>query len=134
MNLDGETRCTLSSQRGTGPRSRVGPEACRRKFVRFFPKGFRDAKYISWEREYKWTAHEKWDAQLGVTEFTSLLQQEAHLEIARRAAVIESRTNLLFSFEKMALRDALRDPAGARIFASGLFEFLHGDGVDEGRF
>jgi hypothetical protein len=33
---------------------------------------------------------------------------------------IESRTNLLFSFEKMALRDAVRTGAGARLFAEGL--------------
>lgn len=33
------------------------------------------------------------------------------------AVAIESRTNLLFSFEKMALRDAVRSPAGARVLA-----------------
>jgi len=51
-------------------------------------------------------------------------------EIAARAASIESRTNLLFSFEKMALRDAVRDPAGARSFAEGLWSLLY---EDEGR-
>ena len=50
----------------------------------------------------------------------------ADLKIARRAVSIESRTNLLFSFEKMALRDAVRPPAGARAFATGLYDFLHG--------
>jgi hypothetical protein len=38
---------------------------------------------------------------------------------------IESRTNLLFSFEKMALRDAVRTPEGAKVFAQGLDAFLH---------
>src|SRR5690349_20260255 len=32
----------------------------RRKFLRFFPKGFHDQKYWAWERGYKWAAHERW--------------------------------------------------------------------------
>ncbi len=54
--------------------------------------------------------------------------------IARLASSIESRTNLLFSFEKMALRDAVRSPAGARAFACALFDFLHGPEPLEIRF
>jgi len=33
---------------------------------------------------------------------------------------------LLFSFEKMALRDAVKVGEGARLFSHGLYEFLHG--------
>ena len=55
-------------------------------------------------------------------------------EIAAAAIRIESRTNLLFSFEKMALRDAVRPPEGARAFAEGLYEFLYGRGSDERKF
>ena len=55
-------------------------------------------------------------------------------EVAAHAVRIESRTNLLFSFEKMALRDALKSPAGAALFAHGLYEFLHGRGSDQDRF
>lgn len=43
-------------------------------------------------------------------------------QVAAEAVRIESRTNLLFSFEKMALRDAVRTRAGARLFAEGLYE------------
>jgi len=100
---------------------------CRRKFLRFFPAGFRDQTYIDWERDYKAEAHERWKATLNREAFATLLEAGAHGEIARRAVSIESRTNLLFSFEKMALRDAVRPPTGARAFAAGLFEFLHGD-------
>jgi hypothetical protein len=46
----------------------------------------------------------------------------------------ESRTNLLFSFEKMALRDAVRSLAGAQLFADGLYDFLHGRGSVRDRF
>ncbi|MBA2702454.1 MAG: hypothetical protein H0U60_01200 [Blastocatellia bacterium] len=34
----------------------------------------------------------------------------------------------------MALRDAVKTPAGARLFAEGLFEFLHGSGTLERKF
>jgi hypothetical protein len=98
-----------------------GPERCRRKFLRFFPGGFRDETYIDWERGYKWTAHEQW-----VEQVEPLLGSRNYDEIAARAVRIESRTNLLFSFEKMALRDAVK--TGAREFALGLNDFLHGSG------
>jgi hypothetical protein len=48
------------------------------------------------------------------------------MEIAERAIAIEGRTNLLFSFEKMAIRDAVRSIQGACGFAVGLYEFLYG--------
>jgi hypothetical protein len=41
---------------------------------------------------------------------------------------------MIFSFEKMALRDAVRSKPGARQFAVGLYDFLHGRGSDERRF
>jgi hypothetical protein len=107
---------------------------CRRKFLRFFPEGFEDETYLDWERHYKWEAHERWDASLGRATFRSLLDAKRFSEIATRAVQIESRTNLLFSFEKMALRDAVKSPAGAKLFAEGLFEFLHGRAGDERRF
>jgi len=46
--------------------------------------------------------------------------------VVRRALRVESRTNLLFSFEKMALRDAVRTSDGARMFALGVYHWLHG--------
>ena len=111
-----------------------GPERCRRKFLRFFPGGFRDETYDDWERGYKWEAHEQWEAQLGRAEMRSLIHDGRYAEVASRAVRIESRTNLLFSFEKMALRDAVRPPAGARTFANALYDFLHGRGSDRQRF
>jgi hypothetical protein len=103
------------------------PEAlrCRRKFLRAFPGGFSDETYVDWERGYKVSAHERWDVELGRGPFEALLADGRHAEIGRRAVAIESRTNLLFSFEKMALRDALKKRKGARAFAEGLHAFLH---------
>ena len=109
-------------------------DRCRRKFLKFFPKGFRDEKYINWERGYKWKAHEQWEEVLNRKAFKELLSKEEFKEICAAAVRIESRTNLLFSFEKMALRDAVKPPGGARAFAEGLFEFLYSRARIETRF
>ena len=45
-----------------------------------------------------------------------------------------SRHSMMFSFEKMALRDAVRSAAGARAFATGLYDLLHGRGTGKARF
>jgi hypothetical protein len=111
-----------------------GPARCRRKFLRFFPGGFQDETYLDWERNYKWEAHQRWVGTLDRDAYRSLLTAKKFADIAARAVSIESRTNLLFSFEKMALRDAVKAPGGARAFAEGLYEFLHGAGTDERKF
>ena len=107
---------------------------CRRKFLRYYPGGFRDDDYRNLERNYKWHAHERWTAALDKRGFQSLLRSGDYAEIAARAVTIEARTNLLFSFEKMALRDAVKSKAGSRAFAEGLFAFLHGQGPMSERF
>jgi hypothetical protein len=112
----------------------AGAIRCRKKFLRYFPGGFRDEKYDAWERGYKELAHEQWQEALGRRALQELLRGEKFVEIAAAAVRIESRTNLLFSFEKMALRDALKSPAGARRFAEGLDRFLYGKGALAGRF
>lgn len=107
---------------------------CRKFFLQFFPKGFAGAKYFDWERGYKQTAHEHWNEVLNRDAFRALLKKKEFSEIAAHAVRIESRTNLLFSFEKMALRDAVKSAEGARSFAVGLYEFLHGAGKPENKF
>src|SRR5882757_2500418 len=106
----------------------------RRKFLKHFPGGFRDETYLDWERSYKWDAHKKWDAALNQATFEGLIKAGKFEVIAAIATRIESRTNLLFSFEKMALRDAVRSPAGARVFALALFDLLHGADDLDARF
>jgi hypothetical protein len=118
------------SNRGTS----AGAQRSRKKFLRHFKKGFHDETYLGWERDYKWDAHRRWQEQLGQKAYAALLREGKFAEIARRAIAIESRTNLLFSFEKMAIRDAVKSPAGARAFATGLYDFLHGKGRPQDRF
>src|ERR1051326_4449485 len=107
---------------------------CRRKFLRFFPNGFQDETYISWERGYKEEAHNAWNETLSQTEHRRLIRSGSFDEVALRAVRIESKTNLLFSFEKMALRDAVRDPRGAEVFATALYDLLYGRADARKRF
>lgn len=109
---------------------------CRRKFLRFFPAGFRDETYVDWERSYKWDTHLRWQEALNRDAFRDLLRERRFAEVAARAVRVEQRArhSMIFSFEKMALRDAVKSDGGARAFAEGLYELLHGSGVLERRF
>src|ERR1700733_15096050 len=107
---------------------------CRRKFLRVFPGGFRDETYLAWERDYKREAHWSWTELLDREAYRSLLRAGEFAGIAARAVRIEARTNLIFSFEKMALRDAVKSAAGARAFATGLYAFVYGEGSAEQKF
>jgi hypothetical protein len=102
--------------RAVAKRAQPNPAAkmARRKFLRAFPGGFADETYLAWERDYKWNAHLRWREALGESSFRRLLYDRRFAEITRLATSIESRTNLLFSFEKMALRDAVRSPAAQK--------------------
>jgi hypothetical protein len=131
-----------SSERRNLPRRLVGKERrlskqalrARRKFLRIFPNGFRDHDYIDLERTYKWKAHEAWENVLGKRAFADFIAGERYIDIASAAVRIESRTNLLFSFEKMALRDAVRTRPAAKLFALALYDFLYGSERMETRF
>ena len=106
----------------------------KRRFLRFFPRAFRDERYIEWERTYKWEAHKLFNELLNKEEFSELLQRREFSEIAKKALQVESRTNFLFSFEKMALRDALHMPDGARTFSEGLYDLLYDRGSMKSKF
>jgi hypothetical protein len=118
------------------PARSAGSLHCRRKFLRWFPDGFRDEDYVDFERGSKWQTHESWQRLLPRAEFRRLLRAKAFAEAAARAVRVEqsARHPLIFSFEKMALRDAVKSKAGARAFAEGLFDLLHGRGGLARRF
>ena len=125
------TTATNSRQTSHGS---AGAERGRKKFLKYFKRGFEDPIYIAWERGYKWHAHEQWCDTLDRAKFRSLLHDRSFEEIAARAVRLESKTNLLFSFEKMALRDAVKSPEGAELFATGLFDLVYGTGSTRSRF
>jgi hypothetical protein len=118
---------------------KTDPEAkaaarCKKKFLYYFKKGFADQKYLDWERDYKWNAHLAFSEKLNKAAFKRMIGNEQFAEIAKLAVNIESRTNLLFSFEKMALRDGVKSPKGAEIFARGLFNLAYGNAPLKTRF
>ncbi|HEX4785986.1 MAG TPA: hypothetical protein VH350_16715 [Candidatus Sulfotelmatobacter sp.] len=135
-NLNSVAGKSAQFQGSRSLRALDAPQAvrCHRKFLRFFPDAFRDETYLDWERNYKWNAHQQWNHLLGFTQYRDLLHKRKFSEIASWALKVESRTNLLFSFEKMAIRDAVKSPAGAKAFAAGLFQFLYGPGTPEAKF
>jgi hypothetical protein len=64
-------RITIELFTPAQPRRRLGPaqrttsaaRRCRRKFLHYFPGGFRDETYVDWERSYKLAAHQRWEAE-----------------------------------------------------------------------
>jgi hypothetical protein len=109
-------------------------QRCLKKFLYYFRKGYADPKYFAWERDYKETAHKQFQEYLNKIAYQSLLKSGDYKAITDIAVKIESRTNLLFSFEKMALRDAVKSPDGALLFATGLFDYLYGNKSLKDRF
>jgi hypothetical protein len=138
QKLIGMSRLAYLSTPSTGARASgvfyLGAARCRRKFELFYPDGFQDETYLIAERAYKERAHLEWQAELGAATFRKLLARGEYRQIADAAVRIESRTNLLFSFEKMALREALKTPSGARLFSHELYAFLHGRGSPQRKF
>lgn len=124
----------LVSKSSKSLRASRAAQRARRKFLRIFAGGFRDTDYIELERAYKWRAHEAWNQALSQQQFEALIKQQRFSEIAATAVRIESRTNLLFSFEKMALRDAVKGLSAARAFSEALYDLLYGRRKLESRF
>jgi hypothetical protein len=110
--------------------------AARRLFLRMFPDGFSDERYLAWERDYKLEAHRLWREEIGgKVNLSAMLDAGRFGDVATAAARIESSRSLLFSFEKMALRDAIvRSDEGAERFARGLYDWLYGPGNEAARF
>jgi hypothetical protein len=108
--------------------------AAQERFLDFYPEGFHDAEYVALERDYKWDAHRRWVRELPGPTFAEQLADGRHEELARTAIRIEATTNLLYSFEKIAVRDAVSSPSGAKTFACALFDWIHGRGPTRSRF
>jgi len=93
------------------------------KFLAQFPGGFSDSDYLgtgkagraeSGERNYKWRAHEQYEAELGNGIGESLLHRGEIAELSARAVrVATGGLNLLSPYESMAFRDGLNDDQNA---------------------
>lgn len=102
------------------------------------PRGFQDPKYLGddyeGERNYKWLAHLKWLELMGRGKAAKLLAKEDVQELTRRLEHVEGMLNLLSPYEKMALRDALKNEVLARQYFKTLFDLLNAREVTEGIF
>jgi hypothetical protein len=112
----------------------LGAARCRHKFQLYYPNGFDDEVYQVAERGVKERAHLEWNTELNPPAYRRLLARGEHARIVDIAMRVESRSNLLFSFEKIALRDAVKAPADARLFATALYAFLYGRGSPQRKF
>ncbi len=104
---------------------------CIQYFLKLFPQGFDDPTYLSpdldgGERQYKVVASTYAKEVLGESEWRSLSDMGDYTEICLRLARIESKTNLLHSFEKIKWHAALKDIRLQKGLADALFDDLFG--------
>jgi Protein of unknown function (DUF3553) len=103
-------------------------------FLRLFPDGFYDPKYLDEERNYKLEAGALLANTLGRTELSALLQTGDHAEITRLAVAVMDKTNLVFPNEKMAFKAGLATERGRELFARALDNLLYGSAEYRPRF
>jgi hypothetical protein len=102
-------------------------------FLRQFPGGFEDPRYVKYERAYKVAASELLKRTLASEEVNLLVRAGEHAEVCRRALAVISRTNLVLPNEQMALRDGITGEDGA-LFSRPLADLLYGSSSSRDRF
>jgi hypothetical protein len=117
----------------TGINYRSLPESIAH-FLRRYPGGFYDAKFMDEERSYKVAAHERCTELLSKSRLGRLLAARAYDDATRDALRVVNATNLIFPNEKMSLRDGLTSTRRQQQFSDALYSLLHDDGPLEGRF
>ena len=132
--MQGRTKCTMTPRpSGRVSPSSSGPEGCRRKFLRFFPGGFRDPTYMSWERDTSGT-----HTCAGRSTRCSANAGADRKRRARGAGYegggdrIENESAVFLRKDSPA-RGRARPRRRAQ-FCEGLYDFLHGPGTEEARF
>lgn len=107
-------------------------------FIKQYPLGFNDPQYLGdepeGERNYKWGAHLKWVELMGAGKAAELLAKDDIQELVRRLEQVEGMLNLLSPYEKMALRDALRNETLTRQYFKTLLDLLNAQEATEGSF
>jgi hypothetical protein len=99
------------------------------KFQSHFPAFFDDVRYVGdlkeGERAYKWEAHKLYQSTLGNGQIDDLLASGDVSAARTRLLGVESRVNLLSSFEKVAFRNALQDDSVLRQYLTALRALLN---------
>jgi hypothetical protein len=112
---------------------------CVHHFLSLFPKGFDDPHYASndpktGERHYKVLASNSAKELLDQSTWNELAAQGKYGEICQRLAKVESKTNLLHSFEKIKWHAALKNSTLQEPLCNALYDDLYGLGDRESRF
>jgi hypothetical protein len=107
---------------------------CRKKFLRLYPKGFQDEKYYKKERQLKEEAYLSFQNSLEMVRYNQLLQQGKYKEIVGTVLRIEAETRLLSSQELVNIRHAVAPAESAKLFATGLFDYVYQNRSLEERF
>jgi len=97
----------------------------RNKFLKLYPEGFNDPKYLEQVRQKKMKAHEKFQSLLNKNEFERLLLEEDYKTIAKNAIIAEKGTQLLYPSEESAVMALSRSANKAKEFATALFNSLY---------
>lgn len=104
-------------------------------FIRQFPLGFSDPRYLQEERDYKVKASMLLRDSLSQPVLAELIASSEFEEVSRRALAVVNKTNLIFPNEKMALKDGLAaSPVHIEEFARSLDLLLYGAGEFQPRF
>jgi hypothetical protein len=125
----------LQERKGTLelPRVRIPIQESIRIFTKRFPGGFYDPAYLTdpsvGERQYKWDAHQYFVSNLGDGQFRRLLHDDPIMLIKRIEKC--ANINLLFSIERAAFHDALKDVEAAIPYLTRLAELLESSAISE---
>ena len=112
---------------------------CVQYFLKLFPGGFDDPNYLSvntgaGERAYKLAASQLASTLLSKPAWEELSSTGNFDEICKRLGTVESKTNLLHTFEKIKWHAALKNPQLQQPLADALFNDLYGSADRQTRF
>lgn len=133
-DAESATLDTISTDKKPGAVPYRSLPASIRRFLKIFPEGFYGEKYEASERRHKLKAHQLAQELLADGVFATLLQAEQYEDICQRAMRIVNATNLVFSHEKMALKNGINGDEAQKYFAYSLYDLLHGQSEFEERF
>lgn len=104
------------------------------KFLKSFPTGFHDKKYLDNERDYKVKAHERLLTLLGREQMETLMSSHHYDEIWNRARTVVNETNLISPYEKLWLKNGVDSPGRQQLFSTAVSTLLWSEAPMAERF
>jgi hypothetical protein len=109
------------------PAKRLTLDSVKRKFLHEFPAGFSDPLHMEKERDYKLTAHVKFQQLLGLSGIRNLLMKRDRHTLADKALKSIGGLNLLSPYESAAFHDAMQEQDAVEYFFTTLLTVLDAD-------